>query len=44
MNNEVVNAQGLNRFYSKVYLFFAVGLGISAVSATFSDKYLQNKQ
>ena len=35
MNNEVVNAQGLNRFYSKVYLFFAVGLGISAVSAYF---------
>jgi FtsH-binding integral membrane protein len=35
MNTEIVNAQGLNRFYSKVYLFFAVGLGISAVSAYF---------
>lgn len=33
MNNEVVKAQGLNRFYAKVYLFFALGLGISAVSA-----------
>lgn len=33
MNNEVSKAQGLNRFYSKVYLFFGIGLGISAVSA-----------
>ncbi len=33
LNNETVQAQGLNRFYSKVYLFFGVGLAISAISA-----------
>lgn len=35
LNNETVQAQGLNRFYSKVYLFFGIGLGISAISAYF---------
>ncbi len=31
LNNETVQAQGLNRFYSKVYLFFGVGLAMSAI-------------
>ncbi len=35
MNNEnpTVEVQGLNRFYGKVYGFFAMGLGLSALSA-----------
>ncbi|KAF1304702.1 MULTISPECIES: Bax inhibitor-1/YccA family protein [Enterococcus] len=33
MNHSVAEASGLNRFYSKVYLFFAAGLGLSSVAS-----------
>lgn len=31
MNNQEVRAQGLNKFYSKIYAFLAMGVGISAL-------------
>lgn len=32
-NNPVIEAKGVNHFYAKVYSIFALGLGISAISA-----------
>ncbi|MGX7196131.1 Bax inhibitor-1/YccA family protein [Enterococcus olivae] len=33
MNNQVIEAKGLNQFYAKVYAIFGMGLGISALAA-----------
>lgn len=33
MNNQVIEAKGLNQFYAKVYGIFGLGLGISAIAA-----------
>ncbi|AYW48685.1 BAX inhibitor (BI)-1/YccA family protein [Tetragenococcus osmophilus] len=35
-NNPAIEAKGVNHFYAKVYSIFALGLGISAISAYFA--------